>query len=117
MNSSTPVDVAGLSTGVASVSSGVAHTCALTTEGAIKCWGRNNHGQLGDGTTTNRNTPVDVVGLSGGMIAIAAGGHHTCALTTEGGAKCWGRKWVQRSGVRVKTNVTMPVDVVGFTNE
>ncbi|NBS28272.1 MAG: hypothetical protein EBS70_05255, partial [Actinobacteria bacterium] len=87
---STPVDVTGLTSGVSLVASGNSHSCVVTSSGGAKCWGSNSSGQLGDGSVTNRSTPVDVSGLTSGVSAISAGSSHSCALTTGGGVKCWG---------------------------
>jgi alpha-tubulin suppressor-like RCC1 family protein len=65
------------------------HSCALLKTGAAKCWGSNEYGQLGDGTTTGRLTPVIVQSLSG-AVEIAAGGDHSCARLGDGTVKCWG---------------------------
>ena len=114
----TPVDVVGLSSGVVAIAAGEQHTCALTTAGGVKCWGWNASGQIGDGTTTDSWTPVDVVGLSSGVAAISAGssGLYTCALTTAGGGKCWGNNTLGELGDNTTTQRNSPVDVVGLSS-
>lgn len=109
-----PVDVVGLGAGVASISVGYYHTCVVTTAGAVKCWGYNSNGQLGDGSTTQRSTPVDVVGLSAGVASVSVGDGHTCAMTTSGAAKCWGRNANGQLGDNSTTQRNTPVDVVGL---
>ncbi|MGQ0799402.1 MAG: RCC1 domain-containing protein [Pseudomarimonas sp.] len=110
----TPVDVAGLGSGVAAISTGTAHTCALTTAGGMKCWGGNSSGVLGDGSSTTRVTPVDVAGLSSGVAAISVGGSHTCALTAGGGVKCWGNNFYGQLGDGTTTTRLTAVDVAGL---
>jgi alpha-tubulin suppressor-like RCC1 family protein len=110
----TPVDVIGLGSGVATIAAGTWHTCALLDSGGVKCWGRNTFGQLGDGTTTDRLMPVDVFGLESGVTAIAAGEQHTCALTTAGGIKCWGSNFDHQLGDGTVVDRYTPVDVVGL---
>lgn len=89
--SSNPVQVAGLSAGVAWVDAGYRHTCALTRAGGAKCWGKNTgSGVLGDGSTQDRHTPVDVAGLSSNMRGIDAHYLHACAVDEAGGVVCWG---------------------------
>lgn len=110
----TPVDVSGLGRGISAVAAGVWHTCALTTSGGVRCWGFNDDGQLGDGSTSGRLTPGPVVGLESGVIAIAAGSDHTCALTNAGAVKCWGKNSFGALGDNSNANRTRPVNVQGL---
>lgn len=74
---------------------GYEHTCALLTNGFIRCWGRNGYGQLGYGTTEHIGdgepvTSEGYVSLGSQAVKIAAGHSHTCAVTTGGNVRCWG---------------------------
>ncbi|MFH1436616.1 MAG: DUF4215 domain-containing protein, partial [Pseudomonadota bacterium] len=115
-----PVDVSGLSSGVTAVSAGESHTCALLEAGGVQCWGNNEDGQLGDGTTTDRTSPVDVSGLSSGVIAVSAGGSsgssHTCALLDTGGVQCWGGNWAGMLGDGSRDDSSTPVHVSGLSS-
>ncbi|MFC7863359.1 Ig-like domain repeat protein [Streptomyces murinus] len=112
-NRATPVEVhlpAG--TSVTSVAGGGFHSLAVTTDGRALAWGYNAFGQLGDGTTTNRSTPVDVHLPTGTTVtAVAAGDIHSLALASDGRALAWGFNGSGQLGDGTTTNHSTPVDV------
>jgi alpha-tubulin suppressor-like RCC1 family protein len=122
--SSTPVQVSGL-TGMVAVAAGEYHSLALKSDGTVWTWGINGDGELGIGTTSDSNTPVQVVGPNGqgvltGVIAIAAGGFHSLAFKSDGTVWAWG--WNDRgqlgngtTGLRFAPGATTPAQVSGLT--
>jgi RHS repeat-associated protein len=113
---SAPVDVIGLTSGVVAVKAGGDHTCAITNGGGVKCWGYNFYGQLGNGTTTQQSSPVDVVGLSRGVVDLALGNSHSCALLNDATVRCWGRNSSQVLGDGTNVDRNTPVPVIGLPN-
>jgi alpha-tubulin suppressor-like RCC1 family protein len=78
------------------VAAGSSHSLALKNDGTVWAWGYNTSQQLGDGTTTQRTTPVQVVGLNG-VIAIAATSTGSIALKSDGTIWTWGNPGISTS--------------------
>lgn len=83
-----PVPVSGI-TDATAVAAGLGHVCAVRT-GDVVCWGRNDFGQLGDGSETGSPIPVPVAGITD-AVSVSTTGTWTCVLTTGGSVNCWGR--------------------------
>jgi len=103
---------------IIAIAAGATHTVALKSDGTVWTWGYNTYGQLGDGTTTHRHTPVQVVGPGGSgfltdVIAIAGGMDHTIALKSDGTVWTWGDNAAGQLGDGTHTGRTAPVQVVG----
>ncbi len=115
------------------ITAGIAHTCAITPEGGVQCWGNNDFGQLGDGTNESSNVPVDVIGFggvaggapglsqiskawtrpaaAGAASTIVAGGNHTCVIS-GGDVWCWGQNGKGQIGDGTTENRNKPVMVL-----
>jgi alpha-tubulin suppressor-like RCC1 family protein len=113
---STPTDVVGLTSGVKQINAGSANTCAVLASGALQCWGSNQYGEIGDGTTTDRLTPTNVVGLASGVAAVTNTGPHTCAVLTTGSVRCWGFNGRGQLGDGTTTDRLTPTPVVGLSD-
>jgi alpha-tubulin suppressor-like RCC1 family protein len=94
---------------VEAITSGGMHSCALI-KGAVYCWGYNDSGQIGDGTAITRSSATLVSDLDN-VVAISAGGYHTCAVLNNGNVKCWGRNSSWQLGDGTNTLRNTPTDV------
>lgn len=99
------------------VAAGEYHTCAVVN-GEARCFGNNQDGQLGNGSTSNALTPTAVKGVGGsgtltGVLSVSAGGSHTCALLNTGKVVCWGFNPYGQLGNGATTQSTVPVEVLG----
>jgi hypothetical protein len=109
---SAPRVVPGLAD-VRDVAAGGAHTCARLGDGTVRCFGANDFGQLGDGSTAARPRPVILPGLRGAT-ALSAGGAHTCALGGDRAVWCWGRNDDGQLGDGSTTSRASPVRVASL---
>jgi len=112
-----PVRVAGLS-GVISLGGGDDHACAVLDTGALRCWGRNYSGQLGNGEATdvasNLKVSIENVGGLQDVVQVDGGTSHTCALTAAGEVYCWGSNEFGNLGDGGNTNRQRPTLVLGL---
>lgn len=110
---SAPVRVAGLGDRtITAIAAGSAHSLALDSEGSVWAWGRNSNGQLGDGTTARKTSPIQVPGV-GSITAIGAGSDHSIAVGSGGAVWAWGRNQYGQLGDNTTSQRTTPVQVKG----
>ena len=95
----------------ASVAAGQYHSCAIRRDASLWCWGSNDQGQLGNGTTDGASTPVQVAGNDWAMVQ--AGRSHTCGVRTNGVLSCWGDNAHGGLGNGTQAGSMLPVEVAG----
>jgi len=91
------------------------HTCVITSDDSLKCWGSNEYGQLGDGTKINRNTPKTInLDFRWGATPthVSLGGHHTCIITSSKLGKCWGSNVYGQLGDGTRIDRKEPQNVI-----
>ncbi|MDQ0059947.1 RCC1 domain-containing protein [Paenibacillus harenae] len=104
-----------LNSGVTMVAGGTDHTLDLKQDGTVWAWGNNEYGQLGDGTTIDRYTPVQVQGLDS-VVAISAGSGFSMALKSDGTVWAWGGNWNGQRGDSSVPYRNIPVQVTTLSS-
>ena len=104
-NVTEPAAVVSLQALATSVAAGGAHSCASRTDASVWCWGANDSGQLGDGTTIDRALPAKVAGAAG---TVTAGALHSCAASADHGVTCWGADTSGQLGDGVALTISAP---------
>ncbi|MBL8774374.1 MAG: hypothetical protein JNK12_00525 [Acidimicrobiales bacterium] len=109
-------DGLGPLTGARALTVGLFHACTLMDGGTVSCWGANNRGQSGDGTTTQRVRPGEVLAPNGpgvleDVVQVSAGHQHTCAVLTSTQVRCWGRNGAGELGDGTQADRSRPVTV------
>lgn len=107
-----PVSIQNLTDPISEIATGAAHTCALLSTGAVKCWGSNYYKELGDGGMVNWSAlPVDVFGLQVNATSVSSHSRHTCVRMNDGSSKCWGMNQNGQLGDNTLADSYVPVSV------
>ena len=112
-----PLSVEGLDTGVVQVAAGHSHSCALNGSGSVFCWGKNDHGQLGDGSTAQRTEPVEITSLGSDVLALSLATDYSCALKAGGAVWCWGNNSKGQLGDGTLSSRSVPSEVLSLQPE
>jgi alpha-tubulin suppressor-like RCC1 family protein len=97
------------------LAAGEKHSCAISSDGNLWCWGRNGHGQLGTGSVVESPVPTPVVGLQQ-CVSVATGEKHTCCVKENGEVACWGNNDWWQCGHTDGTILLEPVIVEGLSH-
>lgn len=115
VNKSSPIQTISLGADWLSVSCGSRHTAAIKTDGTLWLWGFNGGGELGDGTTTNRSSPVQTISLGTDWLSVSCGFGHTAAIKTDGTLWSWGWRNYGQLGdntANIFVNISSPVQTI-----
>jgi alpha-tubulin suppressor-like RCC1 family protein len=110
----TPVAIPGSAVGAKGLAAGDRHTCAIFVDGMVGCWGANEHGQLGNGSTSPSGILASSAPLAFRPSRISAGIDYTCALGAAGELVCWGWNVLGQLGTGNADDSYLPVAVDGF---